>query len=100
MARAQEDLLTGDLLPKHRIESPVLCVDLDAAYLRSDTFYENLLVAITAHPSVFFKIPIWLARGQVQMRQAFTECARDLSQSAVCPRQPEVVELIDAARRA
>jgi 4-hydroxybenzoate polyprenyltransferase/phosphoserine phosphatase len=98
MAKAREDLLTGDPRPRHQIESPVLCVDLDGTYLRTDTLYESLLIAIRARPGLLLHVPLWLARGRIRLKQALTARTRDLFQVSNCPRQQEVADLIETAR--
>jgi 4-hydroxybenzoate polyprenyltransferase len=100
MAKAGEDLLADDPRPRHRIESPVLCVDLDGAYLRTDTLYESLLVAIKARPDVLLHVPLWLVKGRIRLKQRLTARTRDLFQLSAWPRQPEVAELIETARGA
>jgi 4-hydroxybenzoate polyprenyltransferase len=98
MAEAREDLVTGESRRKHRIESPVLCVDLDGTYLRTDTLYESLLLAIKARPDVLLHVPLWIIRGRMRLKQALTARTRDLFQVSSCPRQQEVADLIESAR--
>jgi 4-hydroxybenzoate polyprenyltransferase len=81
-------------------ESDTLCVDLDGTFLRTDTLYECLLVAVKSRPDILLHVPFWLTKGRYHLKQAITERSRHQVDLASYPRQPEVVALVQSARSA
>jgi 4-hydroxybenzoate polyprenyltransferase/phosphoserine phosphatase len=83
-----------------QINSATLCVDLDGTFLRTDTLYECLLIALKSRPDVLLRVPFWLAEGRYHLKQAITERARHQADLSLYPRQSEVESLIQSARAA
>jgi len=81
-----------------RVQSAVLCVDLDGTLLKTDTLYESLFKALKARPAIICVLPFWLARGRCYLKQALArEVHQDLDFGG-WPRQPEVERLIVEAK--
>ncbi|HEV7252828.1 MAG TPA: UbiA family prenyltransferase [Mesorhizobium sp.] len=93
MLEPQDDSFDG--VP---LQSDVLCVDMDGTYLRTDTLYECLLVALKAKPQLLLHVPFWLAKGRLHLKQQLTKHARGALDLGLCGRQPEVEALVRQAR--
>jgi 4-hydroxybenzoate polyprenyltransferase/phosphoserine phosphatase len=86
-------------IAKSRVESAVLCVDLDGTLLKTDTLFECFFKALKSRPSILLGLPLWLARGRHRLKQAFTQHSRGFDLVG-CPRNPEVEDLIAEAKAA
>jgi 4-hydroxybenzoate polyprenyltransferase/phosphoserine phosphatase len=45
-----------------------LCVDLDGTLVKSDTFFDSLLVLARRHPAVFLRLPQWVLKGKAHTK--------------------------------
>jgi 4-hydroxybenzoate polyprenyltransferase/phosphoserine phosphatase len=81
-----------------RLQSGVLCVDLDGTLLKTDSLYEILVKVVTARPGIIFSLPFWLARGRIHLKEALArEVHRELD-PALWPRRAEVEMLVAEAK--
>ena len=78
--------------------SDVLCVDLDGTFLRTDSLYEALALALKARPSLIFLLPFWIFKQPYYLKQAITNEVRGNVDPSVWPRNPEVETLIADAK--
>ena len=46
-----------------------LVVDLDGTLIRTDSLLESVFVLAKEHPSLLFRLPIWLAQGRARLKQ-------------------------------
>jgi 4-hydroxybenzoate polyprenyltransferase len=83
-----------------RVQSAVLCVDLDGTFLKTDTLYECLIKALKLRPTILFRIPYWLAEGRHRLKQALAREVTHELDLLSCPRHPEVQRLISETRAA
>ena len=94
-----DDLLQNKLVASSahsgmRLESAVLCVDLDGTLLRTDTLHECLFTALKTRPTTLLWLPLWLAQGRYRLKQALTQQISGGIDLMGCPRNPEVERLI------
>lgn len=79
--------------------SSALSIDLDKALLRSDPLHERLFIAFKARPFVLLPLLAAIAGGRQRFRKrVIAETAGSFRLSS-CPRQIEVEQLVDSARR-
>jgi 4-hydroxybenzoate polyprenyltransferase len=45
-----------------------LCVDLDGTLVKSDTFFDSLMVLARRHPAQFLRLPSWLSGGKAKTK--------------------------------
>jgi 4-hydroxybenzoate polyprenyltransferase/phosphoserine phosphatase len=53
------------------IERP-LCVDLDGTLVKSDTFFDSLMVLARRHPAALFQTPLWAFKGKAHLKSQVT----------------------------
>lgn len=77
---------------------PPLVVDLDGTLIKSDLLVETLIDASRRSPWVLLLLPLWLLRGRASLKRQLA--MRAGVKAATLPYRPEVVTLMDEARRA
>jgi 4-hydroxybenzoate polyprenyltransferase len=74
-----------------------LVVDLDGTLLSTDTLHEGLIALVVARPSRLLSLPSWLVDGRAAFKdRVAAESPVDI---AGLPARPEIVAMIDEARR-
>ena len=53
-----------------------LVVDLDGTLIRTDSFYESLIIALRSNPLTFFSIPKWLLAGKAKCKEEISKIAK------------------------
>jgi 4-hydroxybenzoate polyprenyltransferase len=74
-----------------------LCVDLDGTLLRTDLFYESLLVLLARNPFHLFLLPLWLWRGKAALkREVASRVTLDMT---TLPYDDRVIAVLAASNR-
>jgi 4-hydroxybenzoate polyprenyltransferase len=83
-----------------QLKSGVLCVDLDGTFVRTDSLYECLLLALKSRAGTLYLAPFWLVRGRLYFKQMITRYAAAEVDINSFPVQPEIEDFVGAARSA
>jgi 4-hydroxybenzoate polyprenyltransferase len=76
--------------------TPVLCVDLDRALLRSDVLWELIALSLAKNPLSIIPLVARLPRGRSRLRLELAE--RFSADFSLVPHNTEIVELVRSAR--
>ena len=74
-----------------------LCVDMDGTLIRTDMFFETLLVTLRKRWSNIFLIPIWLAHGKAHIKRKFLEFG--VPDPLTLPYNNEFIEYLKSVRK-
>jgi 4-hydroxybenzoate polyprenyltransferase/phosphoserine phosphatase len=81
-----------------KVQSPVLCVDLDGTLIRGNVLWECVLALLKSRPFAIFLIPFWLLSGRAAFKQKLA--AKVKLDPAHLPYRQEVVDLVRQERLA
>jgi 4-hydroxybenzoate polyprenyltransferase/phosphoserine phosphatase len=73
-----------------------LVVDLDGTLCRTDTLHEVLFDLAATAPLQLLRLPSWLAEGRAGLKARLAD--KRILDSSILPMNPEVIELVRAAR--
>jgi len=81
-----------------KVQSPVLCVDLDGTLIRGNVLWECVLALLKSRPFAILLIPFWLLSGRAAFKQQLA--AKVNLDPAYLPYRQEVVDLVRQERLA
>ncbi len=73
-----------------------LCVDLDGTLICTDSLHEAILLLVKASPFTAFRLPFWLLRGKIALKQEVA--SRVTLDPATLPYRDELLDYLRAER--
>lgn len=73
-------------------------VDLDGTLIASDSLWDSICQLVRESPRLIVRLPLWLAGGKARFKARVAE--RVVIDPTLLPYRPEVLEYLEAARRA
>ena len=61
--------MSPDKLPSTPDQNPPLCVDLDGTLVKTDTFFEALLMLFRSRPMSLLALPAWCLGGKAHLKR-------------------------------
>jgi 4-hydroxybenzoate polyprenyltransferase/phosphoserine phosphatase len=82
---------------KRAMQSPVLCVDLDGTLIKTDLFWECIVLLLKSRPWVLLLTPLWLLQGRAVVKRRLAE--RIAFQPAMLPYRSNVIEFLSRQKK-